>query len=60
MAQPPYTNDWDDLDRIKKDYPNIEDLDVRFLGSLSPSDLYRQIKSSEYWIYPSNMMKHIV
>lgn len=53
VAQPPYTNDWDDLDRIKKDYPNIEDLDVRFLGSLNPSDLYRQIKSSEYWIYPS-------
>ena len=50
VAQPPYTDDWDILDRIKKDYPNIEDLDVRFLGSLNPNDLYRQIKSSEYWI----------
>ena len=53
IANPPYTDDWDILDKIKKDYPNIESLDVKFLGSLNPKDLYRQIKSSEYWIYPS-------
>ena len=50
---PPYTNDWDELDKVKQDFSDYEDLDVRYLGSLSQTDLARQIKSSEYWIYPS-------
>ena len=54
VASPPYTNDWDTLERIKKDYPTYErDFDVHYLGSLNPSELYKQIKSSEWWIYPS-------
>ena len=41
----PYTKDWDfTLDTLE---------DVRWLGHLPPSELYKQIKSSEYWIYPS-------
>tara|TARA_B100000925_G_scaffold517_1_gene428 strand:- start:1710 stop:3407 length:1698 start_codon:yes stop_codon:yes gene_type:complete len=46
VASPPYTKDWDfTLDT------SLED--VRWLGHLPPSELYKQIKSSEYWIYPS-------
>ena len=47
IAAPPYTKDWDFslLDTLP--------LDVRWLGHLPPSELYKQIKSSEYWIYPS-------
>ena len=46
VATPPYGLEW------YKQY--IEDLDgVYFLGSLSPTKLYETIKSSEYWVYPS-------
>ncbi len=54
VAQPPYTKDWDFLDKIKADYPNYEkNFDVNYLGPLNPTDLYTQIKSAEWWIYPS-------
>tara|TARA_B100001778_G_scaffold334923_1_gene349127 strand:+ start:1928 stop:3637 length:1710 start_codon:yes stop_codon:yes gene_type:complete len=47
IAAPPYTKDWD------FSLLNTLPLDVRWLGHLPPSELYKQIKSSEYWIYPS-------
>lgn len=46
IASPPYGMEWYD------DYKTELD-DVNWLGNLSPYDLYRQILSSEYWIYPS-------
>ncbi len=46
IASPPYAMEW--YDDYKKELE-----DVNWLGNLSPSDLYTQIKSSEYWIYPS-------
>ena len=49
IASPPYAMDWYD------DYKNrMFYQDVRWLGNLSPDELYKQIKSAEYWIYPSN------
>ena len=54
IANPPYTDNWDEWNRIKRDFPNYDkNFDVHYLGSLNPSDLIRQIKSSEWWIYPS-------
>ena len=54
IANPPYTDGWDELDRVKQDFPDYDKkYDVRYLGSLNPTDLVRQIKSSEYWLYPS-------
>ena len=54
IANPPYTDDWDELDKVKQDFSDYEKkYDVRYLGSLNPTDLIRQIKSSEYWLYPS-------
>ena len=54
IANPPYTDDWDELDKVKQDFSDYEKkYDVRYLGSLNPTDLVRQIKSSEYWLYPS-------
>ena len=47
IASPPYTKDWDLS--VLESLPS----DVRWLGHLPPSELYKQIKSSEYWIYPS-------
>jgi len=46
VATPPYALDWYD------DYKGTYE-DVHFIGSLSPSELYTNIKSSEYWVYPS-------
>ena len=46
VATPPYGLEW------YNEY--VTDMDgVFFLGSLSPEDLYKNIKSSEYWVYPS-------
>ena len=54
VANPPYTDGWPEWDKIKKDFPDYDKrFDVHYLGSLNPSDLIRQIKSSEWWIYPS-------
>ena len=46
VATPPYALDW--YETYKGLYEGIH-----FLDNLSPSELYTQIKSSEYWIYPS-------
>jgi glycosyltransferase involved in cell wall biosynthesis len=46
IASPPYAMSW--YDEYKVDYD-----DVHFLGNLSPSELYKNIKMSEYWVYPS-------
>src|SRR6056300_13746 len=46
IATPPYALEW------YEDYKGIYD-DVHFIGSLSPSQLYENIKSSEYCVYPS-------
>ena len=46
VATPPYALEW------YEDYKGLYD-GVHFLENLSPSELYTQIKSSEYWIYPS-------
>ena len=46
VATPPYASDW--YDNYKKDLDGVE-----FVGSLPPNELYRQIQSSEYWVYPS-------
>lgn len=46
VATPPYALDW------YEDYKGLYD-GVHFLDNLSPTELYTQIKSSEYWIYPS-------
>ena len=46
VATPPYALEW------YEDYKGLYD-GVHFLDNLSPSELYTQIKSSEYWIYPS-------
>lgn len=46
VATPPYALDW--YDNYKGNYS-----DVHFIGSLSPSELYKNIKMSEYWVYPS-------
>jgi len=46
VATPPYALEWYDS------YVNEMD-GVYFLGALSPSELYKQIKSAEYWVYPS-------
>ena len=54
IANPPYTDGWDEWDKIKTDFPNYDKkFDVHYLGSLNPTDLIRQIKSAEWWIYPS-------
>ena len=46
VATPPYALGW--YDEYKGDYS-----DVNFIGSLSPNELYTNIKKSEYWVYPS-------
>ena len=46
VATPPYALEW------YEEYKGIYD-DVHFVGSLSPSELYENIKMSEYWVYPS-------
>jgi len=46
VATPPYALDW--YDSYKGNFE-----DVHFIGNLSPSKLYEEIKSSEYWVYPS-------
>ena len=46
VATPPYALDWYEY------YKGLYD-GVHFLENLSPSELYTQIKSAEYWIYPS-------
>jgi glycosyltransferase involved in cell wall biosynthesis len=46
VATPPYALEW------YESYKGIYD-DVYFIGSLSPSELYENIKMSEYWLYPS-------
>ena len=46
ISTPPYALEW------YEDYKGQYD-DVHFLDNLSPSELYEQIKSAEYWVYPS-------
>ena len=46
IASPPYAMEW------YEDYITESD-SIYFLGNLPPSELYKQIKSAEYWIYPS-------
>jgi len=46
IASPPYAMSWYDEYKVEYD-------DVHFLGNLSPSELYKNIKMSEYWVYPS-------
>lgn len=46
VATPPYALEW------YEEYKGMYD-DVHFVGSLSPSELYENIKMSEYWVYPS-------
>lgn len=46
IASPPYAMSWYDEYKVDSD-------DVHFLGNLSPSELYKNIKMSEYWVYPS-------
>jgi hypothetical protein len=46
VATPPYGLEW--YDTYKVDLP-----DVNFIGNLSPTELYTHIKSSDYWLYPS-------
>lgn len=46
VATPPYALEW------YEEYKGMYD-DVHFVGSLSPSELYTNIKMSEYWVYPS-------
>jgi glycosyltransferase involved in cell wall biosynthesis len=46
VASPPYAVEW--LAEYEGDYT-----DVTFLGNLPPSKLYKLIKQSEYWVYPS-------
>jgi len=50
VATPPYALDW------YEDYKGLYD-GVHFLDNLSPTELYTQIKSSEYWIYPSQYIE---
>lgn len=46
VATPPYALEWYDS--------YVSEMEgVYFLGPLPPSELYKQIKSAEYWIYPS-------
>lgn len=46
IASPPYALDW--YDNYKGDYE-----DVYFIGNQNPKNLYKLIKQSEYWVYPS-------
>ena len=46
VASPPYAADW--LEGYIDDYDDVE-----FIGSQNPSNLYKLIKQSEYWVYPS-------
>ena len=46
IATPPYGLEWYDSYRV-------DDPSIHYLENLSPTDLYTQIKSSDYWVYPS-------
>ena len=46
VATPPYALSW------YESYVDIYD-GVHFLGNLPPKELYTQIKSAEFWMYPS-------
>ena len=46
VATPPYALEW--YQKYIVEYDSIH-----FIGNLPPNELYTQIKSSEYWIYPS-------
>jgi glycosyltransferase involved in cell wall biosynthesis len=49
VASPPYAMEWYNDYKKRMFYQ-----DVKWLGNLPPADLYKQIKSAEYWMYPSN------
>lgn len=54
IAGPPYTKDWENKIREELENSDINEWpNIKWLGSLPPQELYKQIKSSEYWIYPS-------
>jgi len=50
VATPPYGLEW------YENYKGFYD-GVHFVDNLSPKELYTQIKSSEYWVYPSKYIE---